>query len=343
MPGESKLIERVRVVHAQVNGRARLQIDGLYHCEPVRRRVESALAREAGIRQVSANVLTGRVLVLYDPARTVDEIKGRVEELLANPSPPPSEQRPPSNLYPLRPVQPMVSADGSAAPAQGATQWHTLTRTAVLKALETTKERGLSPAFAKQKLRRYGANSLPETPPRSGLSIFLGQFKSLPVVLLGASAVLSAATGGLADAVVILGVVMINAGTGYVTEAQAERTINALGHIGHQHARVIRDGQLVEVEAEALVPGDIMVLVPGTRVAADGRVLESRSLMVDESALTGESLPVTKRVEALEKPEVPLGDRFNWYTRARQSPAVVGWQWWWERVVTQKLVLSRRW
>ena len=165
MPGESKLIDRVRVVHAQVNGRARLQIDGLYHCEPIRRRVESALAREAGIRQVSANVLTGRVLVLYDPARTVDEIKRRVEELLANPSPPPSEQRPPSNLYPLRPVKPMVSTDGSAAPAQGATQWHTLTRTAVLKALETTKERGLSPASAKQKLRRYGANSLPQTRP----------------------------------------------------------------------------------------------------------------------------------------------------------------------------------
>ncbi|SFH39862.1 Ca2+-transporting ATPase [Nitrosospira sp. Nsp14] len=310
-PGESKLIDRVRVVHAQVNGRARLQIDGLYHCEPIRRRVESALAREAGIRQVSANVLTGRVLVLYDPARTVDEIKGRVEELLANPSPPPSEQRPSSNLYPLRPVQPMVSMDGSAASAQGPTQWHTLSRTAVLKALETTKEGGLSPAFAEKKLRRFGPNSLPETPPRSGLSIFLGQFKSLPVVLLGASAVLSAATGGLADAVVILGVVIINAGTGYVTEAQAERTIKALGHIGQQHAAVIRDGQLVQVEAEALVPGDIMVLVPGTRVGADGRVLESRSLMVDESALTGESLPVTKRVETLDTPEVPLGDRFN--------------------------------
>ena len=143
------------------------------------------------------------------------------------------------------------------------------------------------------------------------MSIFLGQFKSLPVVLLGVSAVLSAATGGLADAVVILGVVMINAATGYVTEAQAERTIKVLGHVGLQHAPVIRDGQLVQVEAEALVPGDIMVLVPGTRVAADGRVLESRSLMVDESALTGESLPVTKQVEALDKPEVPLGDRFN--------------------------------
>ena len=73
----------------------------------------------------------------------------------------------------------------------------------------------------------------------------------------------SAVTGGSADAVVILGVVMINAGTGYVTEAQAERTINALGHVGQQHARVIRDGQLVEVETEALVPGDIHGSGPG--------------------------------------------------------------------------------
>ena len=89
----------------------------------------------------------------------------------------------------------------------------------MLKALETTKERGLSPDWAKQKLRSYGANSLPKTPPRSGLRIFLGQFKSLPVVLLGASAVLSAMTVGLVDAMVILGVVTINAGTGYVSEA----------------------------------------------------------------------------------------------------------------------------
>ena len=131
----------------EVNGRARLQIDGLYHCEPIRRRVESALAREAGIRQVTANVLTGKVLVLYDPARTVDEIKGRVEELLANPSPPPSEQRPPSNLYPLRPVQPVVSTDGGAASAQGPAQWHTLPRHAVLKALETTKEAWSQPGL----------------------------------------------------------------------------------------------------------------------------------------------------------------------------------------------------
>jgi Ca2+-transporting ATPase len=301
---------RVHVIHAEVKGRARLKVSGLYRCEPVRLRIESALVRDAGIKQVRANVLTGRVLVVFDPARTAEEISVLVEGLLAA-EPVGAEQNTVANIHPLRPSQSAISANASPVFGQDRTSWHALPANAVLTALATSKDRGLSQASAQQKLRRFGPNSLPESPPRSGLSIFLGQFKSLPVVLLGASAVLSAATGGLADAVVILGVVFINAGTGYVTEAQAERTINALGHIGQQHASVIRDGRLVKVEVEALVPGDILVLVPGTRVAADGRVLESRSLMVDESALTGESLPAIKRVDALDEPEVPLGDRFN--------------------------------
>lgn len=314
-PAEPSLSEngstgRVHVIHAEVKGRARLEVSGLYRCEPVRLRIESALVRDAGIRQVRANVLTGRVLVVFDPARTVEEISALVEGLLAA-EPVGAEQNTVANIHPLRPSQSAISANAGPVFGQDRTSWHALPANAVLTALATSKDRGLSQASAKKKLRRFGPNSLPESPPRSGLSIFLGQFKSLPVVLLGASAVLSAATGGLADAVVILGVVFINAGTGYVTEAQAERTINALGHIGQQHASVIRDGRLVQVEVEALVPGDILVLVPGTRVAADGRVLESRSLMVDESALTGESLPAIKRVEPLDKPEVPLGDRFN--------------------------------
>jgi Ca2+-transporting ATPase len=303
---------RVQVIHAEVKGRARLKVSGLYRCEPVRLRIESALVRDAGIRQVNANVLTGRVLVVFDPSRTSEEISVLVEGLLAA-EPDGVGQTTAAKIHPLRPLQSAISASANAGPASGQdrTSWHALPGTAVATALATSKDRGLSQASAQRKLRRFGPNSLPESPPRSGLSIFLGQFKSLPVVLLGASAVLSAATGGLADAIVILGVVMINAATGYVTEAQAERTINALGHIGQQNASVIRDGRLVKVEVEALVPGDILVLVPGTRVAADGRVLESRSLMVDESALTGESLPAIKRVEALDEPEVPLGDRFN--------------------------------
>lgn len=287
----------VRVIHASVKGRARLEVKGLYRCEPVRLRIESALARHSGIRQASANILTGRLLIVFDPVQEVGEITGLVEQVLAEPT--------------LASEWPVASRGTSPAPVQEGGNWHVLPGNAVLADLETSSERGLSQDSVQLKLRRFGANSLPRIPPRSGLNIFLGQFKSLPVALLGMSAVLSVATGGLADAVVILGVVLINAGTGYVAESQAERTINALGETASRKAFVIRDAQLGEVGAEVLVPGDILVLTPGTRVAADARLLESRNLMIDESALTGESLPVIKAVEPLEKPDVSLGDRIN--------------------------------
>lgn len=288
---------QVRVIHAAVKGRARLEVKGLYRCEPARGRIESALARHAGIRQASANILTGRLLIVFDPEREVEEIAVLVERVLAP--------------TPMASKQPTASHGAGPAPVQEGSDWHVLPANAVLADLETSSQRGLSQDSVQQKLRRFGANSLPRTPPRSGLNIFLGQFKSLPVALLGVAAILSVATGGLADAVVILGVVLINAGTGYVAESQAERTINALGEAGFQNAMVIRDGELGEVGAEALVPGDILVLTPGTRVAADARLLESRNLMVDESTLTGESLPVTKTVEPLENSDISLGDRVN--------------------------------
>jgi Ca2+-transporting ATPase len=161
------------------------------------------------------------------------------------------------------------------------------------------------------KRQQYGLNLLPEAPPRSGIGIFIDQFKSVPVALLGLAATLSVVTGGLADALVILGVVGINAAIGYATESQSERIIHALKHLVSPSAWVIREGNLAEVTAGEIVPGDILLLKPGTYVAADARVFQSETLSVDESALTGESLPVTKRPEPLSAPDIPLGDRAN--------------------------------
>ncbi len=290
----------VRVVHSVVDGRARLEVQGLYRCKPVKVSIESGLGRHPAVRQATANVLTGRVLIVFDPAHKLEEIKVWLEQLLreASHAPPPSNP-----LSPAVSPKPILSQQGE--------NWHTSSGKAVLRLLETSEECGLSHAAAQLKLGRFGPNTLPQTPTRSGLSIFLAQFKSLPVALLGVSAVLSAATGGLADAAVILGVVLINAGTGYVAESQSERTINALGNAARQSATVIRDARLCEVAAESVVPGDILVLVPGKLVAADARLLESRNLTVDESTLTGESLPVSKTVEPLDKLNAPLADRFN--------------------------------
>ncbi|HEU4854734.1 MAG TPA: cation-transporting P-type ATPase, partial [Nitrosospira sp.] len=312
---EAEPLEPVRIVHAAVEGRARLEVEGLYRCGPVRHKLESALRKHVAIREASANVLTGRVLIIFDPARNLEEIKTWLEQLLLDAGqeiiPENSVDDGRSLRSSRRPVSPVVSSDSDSVLPQDGKNWHALPGDTVVAALETSREFGLSQASAERKLGHFGANSLPETPPRSGLSIFLGQFKSLPVALLGVSAALSAATGGLVDAAVILGVVLINAGTGYVAESQSEQTINALGHVAEQNAVVIRDAQLREVAAESLVPGDILVLTPGTRVAADSRVLESRNLMVDESMLTGESLPVAKRVNRLDKQNVSLADRLN--------------------------------
>ncbi len=172
-------------------------------------------------------------------------------------------------------------------------------------------ETGLSTGAQQEKLKQFGPNILPESVPRSGWSIFAEQFKSLPVALLGAAAAISVATGGLADAVVIMSVVGINAVIGYVTESGSERTIHSLKNLVRPSALVVRDARVCSVGVEAVVPGDLLVLRPGTYVAADARLVEAQYLSVDESALTGESMPAGKTADALDDPDLPLADRIN--------------------------------
>ena len=189
--------------------------------------------------------------------------------------------------------------------------WHRLEADEVLTALDGTRT-GLTSTQVQNRLKQYGPNLLPEaTPARLELGMFLGQFRSLPVALLGASAVVSVLTGGLADALVILGVVMINAALGYVTESQAEKTIKSLTGPVQPFALTIRAGVLQTVPAAELVPGDLLVLAPGNTVTADARLIEVRRLTVDESSLTGESMPVAKHVTRLTISDVPLADRDN--------------------------------
>jgi len=129
-------------------------------------------------------------------------------------------------------------------------------------------------------------------------------------MLLG-SAALSIATAGVADAVVILGVVAVNAAIGYFTESSAERVIRSLGSDEPAAALVLRDGKVEEVPLSAIVPGDVICLERGSFVPADARVIYAHDLYTDESALTGESLPVAKQPTTLSDPKCPLGDRIN--------------------------------
>jgi Ca2+-transporting ATPase len=182
---------------------------------------------------------------------------------------------------------------------------------AVAAQFETSTVLGLSQQRVAANYRQYGPNVMPAAVPRSGLSIFLDQFKSLPVALLGVAAGFSLVTGGVADALVITAVVVSNAAIGYGTESQAETIIHSLKHMVHPSASVIRDGVAADIRAEDVVVGDLLVLTPGSYVSADARLIGAVRLSVDESALTGESLPAAKATAPLVRADTPLADRLN--------------------------------
>jgi Ca2+-transporting ATPase len=189
--------------------------------------------------------------------------------------------------------------------------WHVLHHDEVLRFWESAAVDGLDAAIAVRRRREFGLNVLPTPQSRSALDVFTDQFKSLPVALLGASAGLSLVTGGFADAAVILAVVLINASIGYQTESQAERTISNLTRRIQPTALVVHHGVEAAYPAAHLVPGDVIVLKRGMYVPADARLLSTEDLSVDESALTGESVPVTKSAMTLEDGQTPLANRTN--------------------------------
>jgi Ca2+-transporting ATPase len=179
------------------------------------------------------------------------------------------------------------------------------------QAFRDALQNGLKTKIARSRLEQSGPNRLPQSEPRTGMEIFLEQFNQLPVYLLGAAAGVSVLTGGLLDAAIIMGVVAANAAIGYATESKAEKTINALKQLVHPTADVIRSGKVRQISAEDVVLGDLLVLKPGMYVAADCRIIKASHLSIDESMLTGESMPAFKHSRAILRDNLPLGDRRN--------------------------------
>ena len=170
---------------------------------------------------------------------------------------------------------------------------------------------GLNPHDAKTRARLHGPNRLSEKPPRSPWILFFGQFKNVLILVLILAAALAASIGKITDAAVILTVVLLNAALGFYQEYRAEQSLAALKRMLPSKARVRREGNTQELPAEQLVTGDIVLLDAGDRVPADGRLIAAFSLEINESTLTGESLPVGKQVSALAKPDTPLAERLN--------------------------------
>src|SRR5690606_18138497 len=191
---------------------------------------------------------------------------------------------------------PMDQADAPMArEADGPRDWHAMSVEDVLAAMGGDAS-GLTSSEAEERLSIHGLNRLPQARGRGPLARFALQFNNLLIYVLIVAAIISFLLGHAIDAAVIMGVVVINAVVGFVQEGKAERALEAIRSMIDPHARVLRDGMRISVAAERIVPGDIVLIEAGDRVPADLRVIRARSLAVDESILTGESVPVDKAV-----------------------------------------------
>ncbi|MGR9036395.1 MAG: cation-translocating P-type ATPase [Gammaproteobacteria bacterium] len=190
-------------------------------------------------------------------------------------------------------------------------KWHVLTAEKVAEILESDTAGGLSQTEADDRHQRYGPNRLVEKPPKSVFLLFFSQFKSILIAVLVIAAALAAAIGDITDGIVILAVVIINALLGFYQEFKAEKSLAELKKMLALQAEVRRDGRNREMPADRLVPGDIVILDAGDKIPADGRIITAQTLEVDESSLTGESVPAAKQNEALAKDSLPLAERSN--------------------------------
>ncbi len=193
----------------------------------------------------------------------------------------------------------------SAAPA-----WHSLSAAEAGERLRSSP-RGLSAEEARRRLAESGPNELQTAPPISPWALLAAQFRNVLIIILLLATVLSAFLGHAVEAIAITVIVLFAVLLGFVQEYRAERAIEALRRMAAPDASVLRGGEEIEVDARDVVPGDVLLLATGDRIAADARLIESVNLQLQEAALTGESLPVEKRTEAIAGAELAIGDRRN--------------------------------
>ncbi|MBB5022076.1 cation-transporting P-type ATPase [Desulfurispira natronophila] len=186
-------------------------------------------------------------------------------------------------------------------------QWHSLDNEHIFDELQST-EKGLSTEEAQKRLQEYGPNSLPPAQKRGPVKRFFAQMHNVLIYLLLAAAGVTAFLGEWLDTWVILGVVIINTFIGFIQEGKAEKALDAIRNMLSPQAQVLRDDKKTQIAADALVPGDVIILQSGDKVPADVRLFRARDLRIDEAMLTGESVPTEKQTGAV-KADAAIGDR----------------------------------
>ncbi|MBK8070255.1 MAG: cation-transporting P-type ATPase [Rhodanobacteraceae bacterium] len=279
-----------------------LRVRGLLGNAALAQRLQAML--EPGHASIRCSAATGRVhLRGADTQARLPWVLDRIAALL---SAQPAAARATASRAPRRPARPKPpSANAGSASVE-----HAGSAGACLKR-HGSHPNGIGSAEAKRRLVACGANRLADQPARSDAELLRAQFASLPIALLVGAGAISAASRAWLDAGAIAGVVGVNATIGFMTERSAERTIESLRQLAPATSKVLRDGKPRTIPAEQVVVGDVLVLSPGERIAADARVIEAHRLGTNEATLTGESMPVRKMPRDDLPPDWPLAERAN--------------------------------
>ncbi|MED4567379.1 calcium-translocating P-type ATPase, SERCA-type [Bacillus atrophaeus] len=190
-------------------------------------------------------------------------------------------------------------------------KFHEMEQTDLEEATNTSMKQGLTEKEVKKRLETHGPNELQEGKKTSALVLFFSQFKDFMVLVLLAATLISGFLGEYVDAIAIIAIVFVNGILGFFQERRAEQSLQALKELSTPHVMALREGSWAKIPSKELVPGDIVKFASGDRIGADVRIVEAKSLEIEESALTGESLPVVKHADKLKKPDVSLGDITN--------------------------------
>ncbi|MGG0737938.1 calcium-translocating P-type ATPase, SERCA-type [Niallia taxi] len=189
--------------------------------------------------------------------------------------------------------------------------YHEMNERQVEEALNTDFSAGLSDEDVGKRVKQFGSNELEEGEKQSALLLFFNQFKDFMVLVLLAATLISGLLGEYIDAIAIIAIIILNSFLGFYQERRAEKSLSALKELSQPQVQVLRNGTWEKVLSKELVPGDVIKFSSGDRIGADVRIIESRSLEVEESALTGESVPVQKMTESINNPNLTLGDMEN--------------------------------
>ena len=202
----------------------------------------------------------------------------------------------------------MNAAQAASATAKTTATWHALATSDVVRQLSTDPQQGLDAAEATKRLQKYGPNRLPEGKKRGAFTRFLAQFNNILVYVLLAAGFTKLMLNLWVDAAIIFGVVILNSLLGFIQEGKAEKALDSIRNMLSAEARTVRGSETRMIPAEQLVPGDVVLLESGDKIPADLRIIEAKNLRTEEAALTGESVPAEKTIDAVPA-NATVGDR----------------------------------